>query len=299
MRDIENRLRELGDRVERWNPSRSLPHSTRSKIKRHRKANALAGGLLASALVLGVTNLVPTSPRTVSPAGDPSVATETREVPTPGDREPGPSGERIARDEFWGAVWPEDDRSETEHGCSEEASQEDPFRASAMDTAVQFGRAVLGWDAAEGIARGTHRNSIQIELTRGDGASAVDLSMVEYVDGCWSVQSVTPAEEVIPIMWDRTVKGDGQTNVLSVAFDPPADTAGRVEMAYGDQLQTRRFTAGDVSMDHPLVFNFGAIGPFDAGHALILFEDRDGDVTSAFAAALNPQKGGARADGLP
>ena len=310
MKDIEDRLRELGDRVESWNPNRSLPSSTRSRIKRQRKTSAFAGGIVASTLVLGIATLVPRDVATVPPAGTPSVAAERHETPVPDKQEPDASGEPIARDDFFGAVWPEDDRQETERGCSDAASDPDSFRTSAMSTALEFGRAVLGWEA-QGIGRGEYRNSMQIELTRDGGAgaeasppSAVDLSLVEYVPGCWSVQSVSPTDTTMPTitmpaMWQREVTDNGQTNVFSVGFDPPEGAMGRIELAYGDQLESRRFTAHGVSMDRPLVFSLGAIGPYEGGHALILFEDSDGRVTTAMGVALNPQKGLARSDALP
>jgi hypothetical protein len=169
----------------------------------------------------------------------------------------------------------------------------------------------LGWEEAEGTGRGEYRNSIQIELTRSGSAgadtsspSAVDLSLVEYVQGCWSVQSVSPTDTTtpavtMPVMWHGEVKDNARTNVISIAFDPPEGTQGRIELTYGDQLENRRFTAQHISMDRPLLFRLGPIGPYEGGHALILFEDSAGRVTTAIGVPLNPQKGGARADGLP
>lgn len=307
MKDIEDRLRELGDRVEGWNPNDSLPSSTRSRIKRHRNTSALAGGIVASSLVLGIASLVPGDAGTVPPAGKPSMVAGSRGTPTPGEQDPDASRTPLARDDFFGAVWPEDDRAETERGCSEPAS----FRTAALSTALEFGRAVLGWEEAEGVGRGEYRNSIQIELTRSGSAgadtpssSAVDLSLVEYVQGCWSVQSVSPTDTTtpavtMPVTWHGEVEDNAQTNVISIAFDPPEGVKGRIELTYGDQLESRRFTAQDVSMDRPLSFRLGAIGPYEGGHALILFEDSDGRVTTAIGVALHPRKGGARADGLP
>lgn len=307
MKDIEDRLRELGDRAEGWNPNDSLPGSARSAIKRHRKTSALAGGIVASSLVIGIASLVPRDAGTVPPAGNPSVAAESPETSTPEDQEPDIAPDPLARDDFFGAVWPEDDRAETEQGCSEP----DSFRTGALGTAREFGRAVLGWDEANGVARGEYGNSIQIELTRSGSASAdtstssaVDLSLVEYVEGCWSVQSVSPTDTTtpavtVPVTWRREVKENAQTNVISTAFDPPQGARGRIELAYGDQVENRRFTAQDISLDRPLTFRLGAIDPYEGGHVLILFEDSDGTVTTAIGVPLNPQKGGARADGLP
>lgn len=311
MKDIEDRLRELGDRVVTWNTNDNLPRSTRSRIKLRRTTSAFAGGIVASTMVLSIANLAPGDVRTVRPAGSPPVATESGGTPAPAEEEQGASHASLARDDFFGAVWPEDDRAETEQGCSEAASEPDAFRTSAMSTALEFARAELGWDEAKGVPRGEYRNSVQIELTRdgtrGSGTpswAAVDLSMVEYVQDCWSVQSISPTEDTLPsvtmpIMWERKPSDDGQTNVISVSFDAPEGTMGRIELAYGDQLEIRRFTAQDVSTDQPLVLALGPIGPYASGHALILFEDSDGSVTTAIGVALNPQKGGARADGLP
>lgn len=314
MKEIEDRLRGLGDRVESWNPDRSLPAPTRTWIKRQRRAFAFAGGIVASTLVLGAGSIMARDVVSPPPGRGRSVATESRATPAPPEQEPGgTSVEPIARDDFFGAVWPEDDRAETEQGCAEAASDPDAFRTSAMSTALEFGRAVLGWEEAEWIARGEYRNSMQIELTREGSApgetsptSAVDLSMVEYVRGCWSVQSVSPTDTTLPpitmpAMWNRHVKGAGssQTNEISIAFDAPEGAHGRIKLAYGDQMESRRFTARDLSMERPLVFSLGAIGAYEGGHALVLFEDSDGRVTTAIGVALHPQKGGARADGLP
>lgn len=313
MKEIEDRLRELGDRIERRNPDRSLPGSTRSRIKRHRRASAFAGAIAVSTLVLGVPSLMARDVATMPPAGNESVAEEGPVTPATPEPQPHASAIPLARDDFFGAVWPEDDRAETEHGCSEAASDPDGFRTTAVGTALELGRVVLGWDDAEAIVRAEYRNSRQVVLSRGAKAatgasppSAVDLSMVEYVRGCWSVQSVSPTDTTVPaitmpVRWDRHVEGEGssQANVISIAFDPPEAAIGRIELTYGDQVESRRFTAAEVSMDQPVAFSLGAIGAYEGGHALILFEDSDGRVTTAIGVPLNPQKGGARADGLP
>ena len=305
MTEIHHRLRELGEHMRAWNPNdKGLSPSTLRRIERRRRATILSVPVVVVALIvtagLGFAARAP-GPRTVPPAtGGPSVA-ETQEPAASPDRS---SVERLDRDDFFGAIWPEDSRHETAQGCS--AAESDSFRSDAVGTAEEFGRAVLDWDEGTGAVRTQHDNSKQVVLNR-DSASegaVVELSLVEYVEDCWSVQAVHPgelAEEArMPVMWDRKFgEGSNPAHVISIAFDAPDGTFGRIELEYGNQRETRRFGAGDVGIDRPLVFTLEPIDPYDAGHAMILFEDGQGKVRTAVGVPFLPQKGGARSDGLP
>lgn len=286
MKEIDDRLRELAQAVRDWDADGSLATTTLRSIKRRRRATSVAGGLAVSFLGLGTAIGIMNLPvKLASSATKISPAQSSSSLPTA--EQPSPS-ERIKLDGF-GAVWPEDTADETAEACSEAASTPGSFRTDALSTAVEFGRVMLGWDGI-GVTRNERKHSVEVDLWRDEGVvgneagPGVVLTMVEYLNGCWSVQSVGVLSDThTSTMTDRDVADDG-TSSLSVAFDPRSNT-GTVEMGYGSQLETKRWDA-TVDLDNPVTFQLDPVDPRDGGHFLILFEDDQGEVITATGAAL-------------
>ena len=273
MREIEDHLRELGGRVQTREPDARLGTTTLQRIRKRRQVNSLTAGLLASfagvVTIAGIVNLPP-PPSGGSPANPSSAQPVVEETPPA-------RFHRVALEGF-GAVWPEDTADETSEACSSPQA----FRSDPVDTALEFGRVVLGWDA-EATASNRRADSVEVELT-AKSPGGVLLTLVEYVEGCWSVQSVLQTGEHTNWVVDRDVEDDG-TSLVSIDFDPPEGSSGTIELGFGPFLETKSWVAA-AGVKEPVTFRLQPVGRRDGGHFLILFEDEQGNVLSARGDAL-------------
>jgi hypothetical protein len=184
---------------------------------------------------------------------------------------PFPSDEAIRKHGF--AVWPEDTVGEARAACEERADDE-PWRRSAIDTAVTLGRERLGYDGVEVMAEHTTVRDVRATVWLLDpGIFLPNILYLRKSGDCWFVTGVDPREGDQPSIAFSHGRDGTTMHIEAPVF---------VEAGFGGQIERTSLHPG-----RP--FAWSLPGPvFSEGHYLTVGYDRKRHGETVAARALPP-----------
>jgi hypothetical protein len=171
------------------------------------------------------------------------------------------------------AVWPEDTVDEARAACEERADDQ-PWRLSAVDTTLTFGRERLGYDEAEVMAELTTVQDDSAEVWLVD--PGIDLPNIFYLrkaDDCWFITGADPREGQQPdVAFSHGSAG------TTMHIDAPIF----VEAGFGGRIErTSRHSGRPFAWSLPEPVS-------SEGHYLTVGYDRQGRAETVAARALPP-----------
>jgi hypothetical protein len=186
-----------------------------------------------------------------------------------GDAVPFPSGEKVRKVGF--AVWPEDTVREARAACKERVDHE-PWRRSAVNTTVTFGRERLGYDEGEVMAEQTTVRDDRATVWLYDpGIFLPNIFYLRKAGDCWFITGAVPREDGEPTI--AFSHEDGATKMY-------IEERGFVEAGFGARIERSSLHSGR---------RFAWILPepiSSEGHYLTVGYDRKGHGESVRAGSL-------------
>jgi hypothetical protein len=142
------------------------------------------------------------------------------------------------------AIWPEDHPEDGLAACKVYLDDE-PWRADAAETAIEFLRTKLGWARPEGDTEIDYpEDAPRTGFTMTDASEKMDLGVVVHVRqmrGCWFVATIQPREGygAFNLRWMK----DGDDYSLRVKSKESGPM--NLEVGWGDEVVTERMKPGE------------------------------------------------------